>query len=151
SVPKTVHLDSLIADLREANQQVAMVLDEYGGTAGMVTLEDLVEEIVGEVTDEHDRTQPGVLVSATGRWHFPALLRPDELGDQVPGLKIPDDPAYETVGGYVMAMLGRIPAVGDFVDTGNGELFVEAMDGRRVDRLSFEASEDEDQEGGQEQ
>lgn len=150
SVPKTVHLDSLIADLREANQQVAMVLDEYGGTAGMVTLEDLVEEIVGEVTDEHDRTQPGVLVSATGRWHFPALLRPDELGDQVPGLKIPDDASYETVGGYVMAMLGRIPAVGDFVDTGNGELFVEAMDGRRVDRLSFEAFEPEDPEGGQE-
>lgn len=151
SVPETVHLDSLIADLRGANQQVAMVLDEYGGTAGMVTLEDLVEEIVGEVTDEHDRTQPGVLVSASGRWYFPGLLRPDELGDQVPGLKIPDDASYETVGGYVMSMLGRIPAVGDVVETGNGELLVELMDGRRVDRLSFQAAAtDGDTEGGEE-
>ncbi|MET1035146.1 MAG: hemolysin family protein [Arthrobacter sp.] len=137
SVPETVHLNSLISDLREANLQVAMVLDEYGGTAGMVTLEDLVEEIVGEVSDEHDRTKPGVLQSASGIWYFPGLLRPDELGDQVPGLTVPDDAAYETVGGYIMSELGRIPAIGDEVETGSGSLVVERMDGRRVDRVRF--------------
>ena len=79
SVPETVHLDALLSQLREANLQMAMVLDEYGGTAGMVTLEDLVEEIVGEVSDEHDRTQPGVLQSADGSWYLPGLLRPDEV------------------------------------------------------------------------
>ncbi|MGJ9402466.1 hemolysin family protein [Arthrobacter sp. KK5.5] len=137
SVPETVHLNSLISDLREANLQVAMVLDEYGGTAGMVTLEDLVEEIVGEVVDEHDRTKPGVLQSASGDWYFPGLLRPDELRDQVPGLHIPDDASYETVGGYLMSELGRIPAVGDTVATGTGQLEVQRMDGRRVERVRF--------------
>jgi CBS domain containing-hemolysin-like protein len=137
SVPETVHLNSLISDLREANLQVAMVLDEYGGTAGMVTLEDLIEEIVGEVADEHDRVKPGVLQSAAGNWYFPGLLRPDELGDQVPGLHVPDDASYETVGGYIMSELGRIPAAGDTVETGSGELVVERMDGRRVERVSF--------------
>ena len=134
-VPESKPVDDLLRDLQASRSHMALVVDEYGGTAGLVTMEDAIEEIVGEVTDEHDRTQPGVLVSATGRWYFPGLLRPDELGDQVPGLKIPDDASYETVGGYVMSMLGRIPAVGDIVETGNGELLVEVMDGRRVDRL----------------
>ena len=75
-VPETVHLDSLLSELRAANLQFAVVLDEYGGTAGMVTLEDLVEEIVGEVADEHDRVKPGVLQSAAGNWYFPGLMRP---------------------------------------------------------------------------
>jgi CBS domain containing-hemolysin-like protein len=126
--------------LREANLQMAMVLDEYGGTAGMVTLEDLVEEIVGEVSDEHDRTQPGVLQSADGSWYLPGLLRPDEIRDLVRGLVVPDDGSYETIGGYVMAALGRIPAAGDEVSVGGGTLAVVRMDGRRVDRVRFIAA-----------
>lgn len=137
AVPETVHLDSLLAELREANLQVAMVLDEYGGTAGMVTLEDLVEEIVGEVADEHDRTMPGVLQAASGDWYFPGMLRPDEIGDHIAGLSIPEDGAYETVGGFIMASLGRIPDVGDAVVTERGELIVVRMDGRRVERLRY--------------
>ncbi|MBG6083661.1 hemolysin family protein [Zhihengliuella flava] len=137
SVPETVHLDSLLAELREANLQVAMVLDEYGGTAGMVTLEDLVEEIVGEVADEHDRTMPGVLQAASGDWYFPGMLRPDEIGDHIAGLTIPEDGAYETAGGYMMAELGRIPDVGDCVDLERGQLVVVRMEGRRVERLRY--------------
>ncbi|MEE1622196.1 hemolysin family protein [Zafaria sp. Z1313] len=148
SVPETVHLNSLISELREANLQVAMVLDEYGGTAGMVTLEDLVEEIVGEVSDEHDRVKPGVLQSATGIWYFPGLLRPDEVTEQVPGIEVPDDAAYETVGGYIMSELGRIPSVGDAVEAGHGRLVVEAMDARRVERVSFRPAEPAVQEEG---
>lgn len=136
-VPETIHLDSLLAELREGNLQLAVVLDEYGGTAGIATLEDLVEEIVGEVSDEHDKVRPGLLQSASGDWYFPGLLRPDEVSEQIPGLKVPDEAAYETVGGYVMSKLGRIAKVGDVVDAGGGTLTVTRMDGRRIDRICF--------------
>jgi CBS domain containing-hemolysin-like protein len=136
-VPETVHLDQLLGELRSASLQVAMVVDEYGGTAGMVTLEDLVEEIVGEVSDEHDRVTPGVLQTASGKWYFPALMRPDEVGAQIPSLKVPEDGSYDTVGGYVMAVLGRVAEVGDCVEAEGGTLVVERMDGRRVDRIKF--------------
>ena len=136
-VPETIHLDALLAELREGNLQLAVVLDEYGGTAGIATLEDLVEEIVGEVADEHDKVRPGLLQSASGDWYFPGLLRPDELSEQIPGLSVPDEAAYETVGGYVMSQLGRIAAVGDTVPVNGGTLSVTRMDGRRIDRICF--------------
>ena len=136
-VPETIHLDALLAELREGNLQLAVVLDEYGGTAGIATLEDLVEEIVGEVADEHDKVRPGLLQSASGDWYFPGLLRPDELSEQIPGLSVPDEAAYETVGGYVMSKLGRIGAVGDTVPVNGGTLSVTRMDGRRIDRICF--------------
>ncbi|MDQ4502017.1 hemolysin family protein [Sinomonas sp. ASV322] len=141
-VPETIHLDALISQLRDGNLQLAVVLDEYGGTAGVVTLEDLVEEIVGEVSDEHDRLVPGVLQSAAGDWYFPGLMRPDEVSEHVPGLVVEDSPAYETVGGYVMSVLGRVPEVGDRVDVVGGALEVTRMDGRRVDRLRFSPARD---------
>lgn len=103
----------------------------------MATLEDLVEEIVGEVEDEHDATKPGVLQSADGDWHFPGLMRPDEITDQIPGLRVPDEASYETVGGFLMAELGRIPEVADAVQVYGGKLEVERMDGRRIDRIRF--------------
>ncbi|WP_294565579.1 hemolysin family protein [uncultured Arthrobacter sp.] len=136
-VPETVHLDSLLRELRDANLQLAVVLDEYGGTAGVATLEDLVEEIVGEVADEHDKLKPGVLQSASGTWYFPGMLRPDEVTEQIPLLTVPDDAGYETVGGFIMAELGRIAAVGDTVPVSGGTLEVERMDGRRIDRVRF--------------
>ncbi|MHA7274946.1 hemolysin family protein [Arthrobacter sp. HLT1-21] len=147
-VPETVHLDSLLAELREANLQLAVVLDEYGGTAGVVTLEDLVEEIVGEVADEHDKLKPGVLQSASGNWFFPGLMRPDEVTDQIPHLSVPDEAGYETVAGYIMAQLGRIATPGDRVDVPGGVLEVERMDGRRIDRVSFIPMQPIDETGG---
>lgn len=136
-VPETVHLDSLLSELRASHLQFAVVLDEYGGTAGVVTLEDLVEEIVGEVSDEHDKVKPGVLQSAQGDWYFPGLMRPDEVSEQIPLLTVPDEASYETVGGYIMSELGRIAAVGDRVPVSGGQLEVERMDGRRIDRVRF--------------
>jgi CBS domain containing-hemolysin-like protein len=146
-VPETIHLDALLAELREGNLQLAIVLDEYGGTAGIATLEDLVEEIVGEVSDEHDKVRPGLLQSASGDWYFPGLLRPDELSEQISGLTVPDEAAYETVGGYVMSKLGRIAMVGDTVPVGGGTLSVTRMDGRRIDRICFRPGAPEPESG----
>lgn len=134
-VPETVHLDSLLSELRAKGYQMAIVVDEYGGTAGVVTLEDLVEEIVGEVFDEHDRGRDQI-VRAAESIVFPAGLRPDELLDQT-GVRVPEDDVYDTVGGFVMSVLERIPAVGDEVPIEAGTLTVQRMAGRRVDRLRF--------------
>jgi CBS domain containing-hemolysin-like protein len=133
-VPETVRLDPLLAALRQQGLQMAVVVDEYGGTAGVVTLEDVVEEIVGEVSDEHDRTRSGVVRLRDGTYVVPGLMRPDEVRARA-DLAVPDGPAFETVGGYVMAMLGRVPKVGDEVPIRGAVLRVERMDGRRVERL----------------
>ncbi|WP_312676157.1 hemolysin family protein [Microbacterium sp.] len=134
-VPEAVHLDAVMSELRSRGYQMAVVVDEYGGTAGVVTLEDLVEEIVGEVLDEHDRSRAGV-VRAAGSITFPADLRPDELRDRT-GIRVPEGDVYDTIGGFLMSTLERIPAVGDTVDLEDGMLQVQRMDGRRVDRVRF--------------
>lgn len=136
-VPETMRLDSLLAELRARSLQMAVVVDEYGGTAGVATLEDLVEELVGEVADEHD-TGPIDIVAPgpTGEIEFSGLLRPDELLDRA-GVEVPEDERYETVAGFVMATLGRLPVLGDTVPVAGGTLRVTALDGRRVDRLAF--------------
>jgi CBS domain containing-hemolysin-like protein len=133
-VPETIRLDPLLAALRQQGLQMAVVVDEYGGTAGVVTLEDVVEEIVGEVSDEHDRNRSGIVRLRDGSYVVPGLLRPDEVRARA-DLAVPDGAAFETVGGYVMAVLGRVPGVGDEVEIPGAVLRVERMDGRRVDRL----------------
>jgi CBS domain containing-hemolysin-like protein len=141
-VPESIRLDPLLLMLRGAGHQMAVVVDEYGGTSGVVTLEDVIEEIVGEVSDEHDRARTTGRISANGSWTVPGLWRPDEVRDRL-GALVPDGPAYETIGGYVMACLGRVPVVGDEVSVTGWTMRVDAMDGRRVDRLRFTPLEDE--------
>ena len=87
------------------------------------------------------------LQSASGDWYFPGLLRPDELSEQIPGLSVPDEAAYETVGGYVMSELGRIAEVGDTVPVEGGTLSVTRMDGRRIDRICFRPAMPEPEAG----
>lgn len=134
-VPETVHLDVLIAELRAKGYQLAVVVDEYGGTAGVVTLEDLVEEIVGEVSDEHDRSRAGI-VRGSDSITFPGELRPDELRSRT-GLLVPEGDVYDTVAGYIMSVLERLPTTGDEVSVDSGVLKVVRMDGRRVDRVRY--------------
>ena len=141
-VPETVRLGPLLVELREHGMQMAVVVDEYGGTAGVVTLEDVIEELVGEVADEHDPRRAGVRRAADESWSVPGLLRPDELAEST-GLVVPDEGAYETLGGLVMAMLGRVPHAGDVVEVAGVRLAVEQMDGRRVDRVRVRAVEGE--------
>jgi CBS domain containing-hemolysin-like protein len=134
-VPETMSLETLMVELRAKGLQMALVVDEYGGTAGLVTLEDLVEELVGELADEHDRARTGITRGRNSCVLFPGMIRPDELLEMA--IKVPTDRAYETVAGYIMATLERIPAVGDELEIEDGVLRVERMDGRRVDRVRF--------------
>ncbi len=135
-VPETLRLDPLLMQLRDSGLQMGVVVDEYGGTAGLVTLEDLVEEIVGEVHDEHDLAQTSGRSLGDGVWTVPGLWRPDEVRDRI-GAPVPDGPAYETTGGWLMAELGRVPEVGDVVDIDGWQITVVDMEAHRVDRLRF--------------
>jgi CBS domain containing-hemolysin-like protein len=140
-VPETMKLDTLLSELRGRGYQMAVVVDEYGGTAGVATLEDLVEELVGEVADEHDRARVDVVRSRD--WLiFPGALRPDELIERA-GVVVPEDGPYETVAGYLMSELGRLARVGDTVDVDAGTFRVERMDGRRIDRVRFTPRHDD--------
>lgn len=138
-VPETMRLESLMVELRAKGLQLAIVVDEYGGTAGLATLEDLIEELVGELDDEHDRAKAGITRGANSSVLFPGMIRPDELREMA--IKVPADRAYETVAGFLMAELGRIPSVGDEVSIEDGVLRIERMDGRRVDRVRFTPTE----------
>ena len=133
-VPETIGLHPLLLLLRRAGQQIAVVVDESGGTSGVVTLEDVVEELVGEVTDEHDRSAAATRRDSRGRWVVPGLWRPDEVRSRV-GVRVPDRSAYETLGGFMMATLGRVPEIGDEVAIAGWVLRVVALDGRRVERV----------------
>nr|WP_206037503.1 hemolysin family protein [Rhodococcus sp. HNM0569] len=137
-VPSTLDGDALMERIRADGMQMALVVDEYGGTAGMVTMEDLIEEILGDVRDEHD--EPEVDVQRVGiSWSCSGLLRIDEVADAT-GYSAPDGD-YDTLGGLVLASLDRIPAEGDQVelpasdDSGNWRATVTRMDGRRIDRV----------------
>lgn len=130
AVPESASLAHLLTDLRDAQVQLAVVVDEYGGTAGIVTLEDIVEELVGEIQDEYDADEPRVRRQADGSMVVPGAWRIDEAEREVE-LDLPEGD-YETLGGLVMARLGRIPRVGDTVPIEGGTLRVEEMDGLAV-------------------
>ena len=136
-VPETARLAPLLVSLRNG-LQMAVVVDEFGGTSGVVTLEDVVEELVGDVADEHDRRRRDVRAGGEESWLVPGTIRPDELVLRT-GLRVPDEAPYETLGGLVMTVLGRMPQVGDEVEVPGVWLRVETMDLRRVETLRVRA------------
>ena len=134
-VPETLELDDLLLEFRQHGLQLAVVVDEYGGTAGVVTLEDLVEELVGPVQDEHDAAERPARRLPGGGWLLSGLLRPDEV-TELTGIELPRDPRrYETLGGLVTAYLDRIPGPGEVVSLPGARLTVATMDGFRVDQV----------------
>jgi len=145
-VPSTLDGDALMGQIRANDLQTAMVVDEYGGTAGMVTVEDLIEEIVGDVRDEHDDATPDVVAAGNG-WRVSGLLRIDEVAAAT-GYHAPEG-EYETIGGLVLQELGRIPVSGDEVQlsgyepdgiphtSAHWQARVIRMDGRRIDLLEL--------------
>ena len=126
----------MLADFKRLKEHLAIVLDEYGGTAGIVTMEDLLEEIVGEILDEYD--EPEVLSAAEPGADvlLPGSMNLHELNERY-GLEVPDD-EYTTIGGYVFGALGRLPVVGDRVTASHAIFTVRSMEGRRVDTLAVD-------------
>ncbi|MCL6423794.1 hemolysin family protein [Brachybacterium sp. JHP9] len=141
-VPETVPLDDLLLDLRGVGAQLAVVLDEYGGTSGIVTLEDVIEEIVGEVSDEHDDEPDRFVAEGERGWTVSGLMRPDEIRREL-GVIVPESSDYDTLGGLMMRTLRRIPALGDVVEAHGLRLEVIEMDGRRVDQVRLSVVDDE--------
>jgi CBS domain containing-hemolysin-like protein len=130
-VPETAELATLLGDLRRTGHHMAVVIDEYGGTAGIITLEDLLEELVGEIADEHDPPEPRLTrVVRAGEWVLPGTLHHDEVVE-VCGLDIPDG-EYETLAGFVLHLLGHIPRPGEIATHKGWTLQVEEMERRRI-------------------
>jgi CBS domain containing-hemolysin-like protein len=139
SVPGTTLVDELLWALRDRDEELAVVVDEYAGTAGIVTFEDLLEEITGPIDDEHDSAVE-LVQEVDGAWLVSGLLRPDELYE-VARLRLPANPRrYETLAGLVLYRLGRIPQAGDQVDVNGIRIRVLRMDGRRIDQLAVGSS-----------
>jgi len=137
AVPESASIRLLLNEMQRSGRHLALIVDEHGGTAGLLTLEDIAEELVGDIRDEYDASEdtPRQL-TGRDRYHVPGAIRPDELRS-LTGLKLPEG-EYETLGGYVMDRLGRIARKGDRVDVENWTIWVKQMDGRRVTELELQ-------------
>lgn len=140
-VPETKALDDLLQEFKARKVHIAVVLDEYGGTAGIVTIEDVIEEIVGEIADEYDQSEPALMqridertVEADGRMYI------DDLNDAL-DLEIPEDAAYDTVAGLVFSELGYIPQVDETLQAYGADFSVLAADERKITRLRIKVVE----------
>ena len=141
-VPETKALDSLLREFKGRKVHIAVVLDEYGGTAGLVTIEDVLEEIVGDISDEYDQAEPAQMlatdertVEADGRVYI------DDLNDALE-IEIPEDEDYDTVAGFVFSELGYIPAVGETLEAQGARFTILAADERKITRLRVERAQD---------
>ncbi|CCH90202.1 CBS domain-containing protein [Modestobacter italicus] len=138
-LPGTARVLTALSEMRKENRHFAIVVDEYGGTDGIVTLEDLIEEVIGDIYDEYDDDVTAESDEpAEGPHEVDGLWNLDDFADAT-GLKLPEGP-YETVAGYVLAELGRLPVVGDTVDVEGRTLTVLELDGRRIARISVSAA-----------
>ena len=136
-IPGSRAVEEVLSDFKRLKEHMAIVLDEYGGTAGVVTMEDLLEEIVGEILDEYD--EPPLPTPATTREGNTLIAGATNIGElnERYELAVPDD-EYTTIGGYVFGALGRLPVVGDRVTASGATFVVREMDGRRVEMLGME-------------
>ncbi|UCD75842.1 MAG: HlyC/CorC family transporter [Phycisphaerales bacterium] len=139
-VPETKQVRELLADFQRSEVHMAIVVDEYGGTEGLVTIEDVLEEIVGEIHDEHepeDEEEPSLRrvdkthAEADGRYHI------DDLNEEL-GLALPEDEEYDTIGGFVLAQLGRVPETGEAFDAHNARFTTLAATPTHVQRIGIE-------------
>jgi len=136
-LPGTREVLPALADMRREGVHLAIVVDEYGGTAGIVTMEDLVEELIGDIRDEYDADPTHTQRFVGGEVEVDGLLNLQDFEDET-GLELPDGP-YETVAGFITAALGRLPGTGDACEVDGQQLRVVAMDGRRIERVRVSA------------
>ena len=135
-VPGSREVEEVLSDFKRRKEHLAVVLDEFGGTAGIVTMEDLLEEIVGEILDEYDEPELRATTSSSGETLLPGESHIGEVNEQY-GLAVPEED-YTTIGGYVFGALGRLPQPGDRVTGGGATFVVKEMDGRRIHTLAME-------------
>ena len=139
-IPESKLVPDLLRELQKQKVQIAIVLDEYGGTAGLITVEDILEELVGELEDEYDTSSPVAIKRIDDTtYEVDARMRIDDLADEL-GIELPDDQDYETIGGFVFSTLGRIPKVGETCDYNNVSFRVIAAEPRRIRRLLLKIS-----------
>ncbi len=137
-VPETKRVAPLLREMQKGHFHLCIVVDEYGGTAGIVTLEDLIEELVGEIVDEYDTNEPVVEALGDGRFRVPAIMAVDEVNELLDaGLPVGDD--WDTVGGLVLAHAGHIPDEGESVEVDGYRLVAENVKGRRIGSVSVES------------
>ncbi len=137
-VPGSREVEEVLADFKRRKEHLAVVLDEFGGTAGIVTMEDLLEEIVGEILDEYDEPERRASTGTAGESLIPGETHIGEVNEHF-GLSLPDED-YSTLGGYVFGALGRLPLVGDAVTVDSTRLVVREMDGRRIKTVAVEGN-----------
>ncbi len=133
-VPESMPINDLLKLFRRERVQLAVVVDEYGGTAGLVSLEDVLEELVGEIEDEHDEEEYNFQQLSDGSYLFDAKTPVDEVNDEV-GISVPESEEYDSLGGYIFSALGRIPEPGEVVHNGSYELIVQTATARKIDTV----------------
>ncbi len=142
-VPETKKVSELLLEFREKKMHIAIVLDEYGGTAGLIAHEDILEEIVGEIIDEYDQDEEKELklidentIDVSARLHI------DDLNQET-GTNIPESNDYDTIGGYIFSVLGKVPEPGDTVEEGNAKLTVTDVNERSINRIRIHLKKEE--------
>lgn len=146
-VPETKPLDDLLKDFKRLKVHIAIILDEYGGTAGICTIEDLLEQIVGEISDEYDQEEPEELRKISDMVvEIDSRMYVDDLNDAL-GLDLPEDEDYDTVAGFVFSELGYIPEVGESLNAHGARFHVLAADERKIIRLRVERVDQSPEDG----
>jgi putative hemolysin len=150
-VPETKPILDLLSDMRMTHNHMVIVVDEHGGTAGICTIEDIVEEIVGEIADEFDREHRFISEAGRGKWIVDGRLSAEEAREKL-GVPLPESDEYETVAGWVLMELGHIPHAGESVRAGAWAVRVLAVRSRRIARLllTSDGAEDTEEAGAEE-
>ncbi|PIE01486.1 MAG: hypothetical protein CSA81_11785 [Acidobacteria bacterium] len=138
-VPETQKINQLLTDMKRQGLHMAIVVDEFGGTSGLVTMEDIIEELVGEIRDEFDLNETMIRKKGEGHYQVDARLSIYDLEDQL-DISLPDSGDYETVGGFVIAQLGRIPRPGKIINVGPVEIIVREADEKHISSLEIRTS-----------
>ena len=142
-VPETKSIADLLKEFRQSKVQIAIVLDEYGGTAGLATIEDILEELVGEIDDEYDQqSAPAIEQIDEDTLEVDARVHVDEVNEELE-IELPEDGDYETIGGFVFSMLGRIPTAGDELQHENVHLQVLDAEPRRINRIRIHVAREQ--------
>ncbi|MGH2447519.1 MAG: hemolysin family protein [Chloroflexota bacterium] len=146
-VPESKRASDLLQEFQRRKVHIAIVVDEYGGTAGLVTIEDLLEEIVGEIQDEYDEEEPLMVMENARQWVFDAMIRLEDVNEEM-GLDLEADEGIETLGGYIFERLGELPEQGDVVDVDHVHMEVVEVEGKRIKKVRITKEVDtEDSEG----